>query len=74
MEDLGVLFEFYEAGDVTEEELDKSFAAAKVLVDALEFKTTLDEPEDQLPAIITINSGAGGTEAAIGQVLYIACI
>lgn len=63
MEDLGVLFEFFEAGDVSEEELEKSFLAATELVEELEFKTTLDQPEDQMPAILTINSGAGGTES-----------
>lgn len=63
VEDLGVLFEFYEAGEVTEEELNASFANAAELVETLEFKTTLDQPEDPLPAILTINSGAGGTES-----------
>jgi len=63
VEDLGVLFEFYEAGEVTEEELNVSFANAAELVETLEFKTTLDQPEDPLPAILTINSGAGGTES-----------
>lgn len=63
VDDLGVLFEFFEAGDLDSDELDKSFAVAKDLVEELEFKTTLNEPEDQMPAILTINSGAGGTES-----------
>lgn len=28
-----------------------------------EFKSTLNEPEDELPAVLQINSGAGGTES-----------
>ncbi len=28
-----------------------------------EFKSTLNEPEDELPAVMQINSGAGGTES-----------
>ncbi|MFN3939178.1 MAG: peptide chain release factor 2 [Chitinophagales bacterium] len=63
VDDLGVLYEFFEAGDVDATELDKSYASTKDLVEELEFKTTLNEPEDQMPAILTINSGAGGTES-----------
>ena len=33
-------------------------------IDEAEFKSTLNEPEDdELPAILQINSGAGGTES-----------
>ena len=33
------------------------------LLDDAEFKATLNEPEDELPAVLQINSGAGGTES-----------
>jgi peptide chain release factor 2 len=33
------------------------------LVEEAEFKGTLNEPEDELPAVLQINSGAGGTES-----------
>ena len=33
------------------------------LIDEAEFKSTLNEPEDELPAVLQINSGAGGTES-----------
>lgn len=33
------------------------------MLDEAEFKSTLNEPEDELPAVLQINSGAGGTES-----------
>ncbi len=32
-------------------------------IDEAEFKSTLNQPEDELPAVLQINSGAGGTES-----------
>lgn len=63
VDDLEVLFEFYNADEATEEELDSAYSKTFAEVDELEFKSTLNQPEDALPAIITINSGAGGTES-----------
>lgn len=63
VEDLGVLQEFLEMGEGSEEELEKQYKAAVEAVDELEFKSTLNEEEDELSAILTINSGAGGTES-----------
>lgn len=63
MEDLAVLFEFYNSNEASEEEVETAYKSTYALVDELEFKSTLSEPEDALPAIITINSGAGGTES-----------
>ncbi len=63
IEDLEVLNEFHEAGDVGEEELDLEFAKAVKAVEELEFKKMLSGKEDQLSAIIEINPGAGGTES-----------
>lgn len=63
MDDLGVLQEFVEAGEATDDELEASYKTTKELLEELEFKSTLDSPEDQMPAILTINSGAGGTES-----------
>ena len=58
-----MLFEFWQAGETTEEEVDEQLTKTRETLDELEFKSTLTEPEDQLPAILTINSGAGGTES-----------
>jgi peptide chain release factor 2 len=63
IEDLEVLNEFHEAGDVGEEELNLEFAKAVKAVEELEFKKMLSGKEDQLSAIIEINPGAGGTES-----------
>ncbi len=63
VDDLGVLYEFSQAGEATEEELEAQYTKTKEVLDELEFKSTLTEQEDQLPAILTINSGAGGTES-----------
>ena len=58
-----MLYEFSQAGEATEEELEAQYTKTKEVLDELEFKSTLTEQEDQLPAILTINSGAGGTES-----------
>jgi len=63
VDDLGVLQEFVQASEATEEELETAYKEAVELVEELEFKSTLDEAEDQMSAILTINSGAGGTES-----------
>ncbi len=63
IEDLGVMHEFLEMGEGTEAEVDAEFAKAEKLVEELEFKKMLSGEEDQLSAVIEINSGAGGTES-----------
>lgn len=62
-EDLEVLYEFHEAGDVSEEELDKEYNKVFEAIEDLEFKRMLSKEEDQLSAMIEINPGAGGTES-----------
>lgn len=63
MEDFAVLFEFWKAGDATEEETKEAYAKALQSIEDAEFKSTLNQPEDELPAVLQINSGAGGTES-----------
>ncbi len=63
VEDFVVLFEFWKAGDATEEETKIAFDIALVAIEEAEFKSTLNQPEDELPAILQINPGAGGTES-----------
>ncbi|MBB6459834.1 peptide chain release factor 2 [Flammeovirga kamogawensis] len=62
-EDLETLFEFYEAGDVDEEELNAEGKKTEDAVEALEVKKMLSNEEDSLSAMMEINSGAGGTES-----------
>ena len=63
VEDFAVLFEFWKEGEATEEEVKEAFAKANTAIDEAEFKSTLNEPSDSLPAVMEINSGAGGTES-----------
>jgi len=63
VEDFAVLFEFWKAGEATEEEVKVAFDDAINKIEEAEFKSTLNEPEDELPAMLQINSGAGGTES-----------
>ena len=62
-EDLETLFEFYEAGEVEDEEMDVDFDKVRSAIEELEFKKMLSGEEDQLSAMIDINPGAGGTES-----------
>lgn len=63
IEDFAVLFEFFKAGDATENETLTAFNDALQAIDNAEFKSTLNQPEDELNAVLQINSGAGGTES-----------
>ena len=63
VEDFSVLFEFWKGGDATEIETKEAFDKAVILIEDAEFKSTLNKPEDELPAIMQINPGAGGTES-----------
>jgi peptide chain release factor 2 len=63
VDDLSVLFEFQKAGEATEQEVDQSYATTVKVLEDLEFKNMLSGEEDRLSAVLTINSGAGGTES-----------
>jgi peptide chain release factor 2 len=63
LDDLEVLNEFHEAGDVSEEELDREYLSSAKAIEELEFKKMLSHEEDQLSAVMEINPGAGGTES-----------
>jgi len=63
LEDFVILFEFWKDGEAEEKEVIAAYEQAKITIDDLEFKSTLSAEEDELPAIVMINSGAGGTES-----------
>jgi peptide chain release factor 2 len=63
IDDLEVLNEFHQAGETSEDELEKEYQKTAQAVEDLEFKKMLGREEDQLSAIIEINPGAGGTES-----------
>jgi peptide chain release factor 2 len=63
-EDLEMLVEFVEAGeDDFKIELDEKFAKFKKAIDSFNTKLLLDGEYDNNNAIVTVHSGAGGTEA-----------
>ncbi|MBI1342826.1 MAG: peptide chain release factor 2 [Terrimonas sp.] len=63
VEDFAVIYDFWKEGEATEEEAQEAYQKALSMVEDAEFKGTLNEPEDELPAVVQINSGAGGTES-----------
>jgi peptide chain release factor 2 len=63
VEDLVVINEFFRDGEAIEEDLNRHYEAALEQIEDLELKTMLQNDEDQLGAILKINSGAGGTES-----------
>lgn len=62
-EDLATLYEFYEAGDVEESEINREYKKVQDILEDVEFKKMLSAEEDQLSAMLDINPGAGGTES-----------
>ncbi|PWJ44499.1 peptide chain release factor 2 (bRF-2) [Sediminitomix flava] len=62
-EDLETLYEFFEAGDVSEEEVIEEGKKTEDAIEELEVKKMLSGEEDSLNAMLEINPGAGGTES-----------
>lgn len=58
-----MLLEFWKEGEGSEEDVKAAYEKALATIEEAEFKSTLNEPEDELPAVLQINSGAGGTES-----------
>lgn len=58
-----VLNEFLREGEASEEEVETRYQQALGVFDEVEFRSTLNQPEDELSAILEINAGAGGTES-----------
>ena len=58
-----MIFDFYREGEASEEEVDRQYDLSLSLVEELEVRNMLQKEEDQLGAILKINSGAGGTES-----------
>ena len=63
VEDFVILFEFWKEGESNEEEVKLAYNKALHDIEEAEFKSTLNQPEDEMPAVLEINSGAGGTES-----------
>lgn len=61
--DLEVLQEFFDAGEASESEVEAKYQECTHLIDDMEFRSTLNKPEDELSCVVEINAGAGGTES-----------
>lgn len=58
-----MLFDFLQSGDATEEEMQEQYDSCLKAIEDLELKNMLKNKEDQLPAVMQITAGAGGTES-----------
>ena len=63
VDDLEGLFEFQKEGMASEEEVELQYRRTNEILDDAEFRGTMNQKEDELPVVMTINAGAGGTEA-----------
>jgi len=57
------MIDFFHEGEATEQDLDSQYSNCLELIETLEVRNMLRKEEDQLGAILKINSGAGGTES-----------
>jgi len=57
------LYDFLKQGEATEEDVDTQYKTCVTMIEDLEVRNMLQKEEDQLGAILKINSGAGGTES-----------
>ena len=62
-DDARVLFEWHQAGEDVAGDLKASLDAFEKLVEGAEFQKMLGGEHDAAPAILSINSGAGGTDS-----------
>jgi len=61
--DLEVLIEFLQEGEVSEAEVQAQYEQSLNVLEKMEFKNMLSEEGDELPAVLQITAGAGGTES-----------
>jgi len=63
VDDLMVINDFFREGEASEQDLDNQYDTCQTIIENLEVRNMLRNEEDQLGAILKINSGAGGTES-----------
>jgi peptide chain release factor 2 len=63
LDDLTVINDFYKEGEASEQDLENQYYSCLGMIEDLEVRNMLRKEEDQLGAILKINSGAGGTES-----------
>ncbi len=63
VEDLSVLYDFFNEGEAEEAEVNQQYETTLALIEKLELRNMLRNDEDALGALLKINPGAGGTES-----------
>ncbi|TXC81805.1 peptide chain release factor 2 [Luteibaculum oceani] len=63
IEDLKVLQDFHKEGEASTDEVEEQERITTELMEEVELKKMLSAPEDNLPAVLQITAGAGGTES-----------
>lgn len=63
LDELLVWKEFFDKGEIEQDEMSEHLKTTLDLIEKAEFKKMLGNEEDRLDAMLTINSGAGGTES-----------
>ncbi len=63
VDELELAYDYVREEIVTEDELDSAYSVALQRVEDLEMRNMLSHEEDQMPAVLKIVAGAGGTEA-----------
>jgi peptide chain release factor 2 len=63
MGDLDTIWEFYEMGEASEEEVDAEGVKLEEKLSELEFRKMMADEGDSMSAVLEINAGAGGTES-----------
>ena len=58
-----MLYDFLKEGEATEEDIESQYDTCVSMIEDMELRNMLRKEEDQLGAILKINSGAGGTES-----------
>ena len=61
--DLEVLVDFFEADEVSGEEVSQQLEKAEEAIEKLEFRNMLSDEGDDLTAVLQVTAGAGGTES-----------
>lgn len=63
LEELEILFEFYQAEELSLTELDNQLNTTTTQIEHLELRCSLNEPNDESNALLEINPGAGGIDS-----------
>ena len=63
VEDMLVLYDFFKAGEVTDEEMGQKHDKNLAAIEQLDIRNMPRSKEDRLGAVLKINAGAGGTES-----------